>query len=395
MHDRSEATSDFARAWGPENRRRPIRSPPSFSLNANESVTWEKFYGLRGWLEKLSRKPQPGKSPGADPNTENKHTMNSISLTSLIRGTARAVAASLALTAVSIAADTPFSKIVSFGDSLSDTGNAHLLTGGYFPANTRISNGPLWIEQLAETLGMELQAEDQYAVAGARTDQDNLNAFFGLPLANTGLQSQVAAYLQDSGPDGADPDALHTVWIGPNDVFTLLYFGGDLNTTIRNALLNTARAVALLSSRGARHILVANLPDLGLTPFGLDRGPLFSAQLSYLTDGYNAALRQALNTLESGGIRTIRLDAADLIRDIAADPAAFGLVNATDEALGSGDDADGYLFWDGVHPTTAGHRAVAARAVEELIAFYSPRRGRGAGNGLVHSLNGLVNASGR
>ena len=111
--------------------------------------------------------------------------MNSIKLTSIVRHTGRALAASLILTAVSAAADQPFSKIVTFGDSLSDTGNAFLYAGGAYPANPRISNGALWVEHLAENLGMELQPEDQYAVAGARTDQDNFNAFFIPPLAGT------------------------------------------------------------------------------------------------------------------------------------------------------------------------------------------------------------------
>lgn len=247
--------------------------------------------------------------------------MNPVKLSSVVRNTGRALAASLVLTAVSAAADKPYSKIVTFGDSLSDTGNAFLYTGGAYPA------------------------------------------------------------------------ALHTVWIGANDLFTTLTFGGNMGLTIHHAVQNTAQSVVALASHGARHILVANLPDLGLTPFGRSLGPIGSAQLSYLTDVYNAGLDKALDSLDAAGIPTIRLDAAGLIREIAADPEGFGLVNATQEAVDSGNNADDYLFWDGVHPTIAGHLVVAERAVEELVEFYSPRRGRGTGPGLVNSLNGLVNAS--
>jgi phospholipase/lecithinase/hemolysin len=322
--------------------------------------------------------------------------MNPIKLRSIIRNTACTLAASLAITAIAAAADQPFSKIVTFGDSLSDTGNAFLYTGGAYPASPpnaegRISNGALWTEHLAESLGMELLPENQYAVAGARTDQDNFNAIFIPPLAGTGLESQIATYLNE----GADPAALHTIWIGANDIFTTLTFGGDIGLTVYTAIQNTAQAVATLSSGGARHILVVNLPDLGLTPFGLSTGPMGSAQLSYLTNLYNAGLQQALDSLENAGIHTIRLDAAGLIREIAADPTAFGLANATDPALVSGNDPDEYLFWDGVHPTTAGHRIVAERAVRELIVFYSPRKGHGSGPSLVNSLNGLVHATSR
>jgi phospholipase/lecithinase/hemolysin len=186
----------------------------------------------------------------------------------------------LALVSISVMAATPFSKIVTFGDSLSDTGNAYHLTGGIYPVcppnfQGRICDGQLWVEHLATSLGIKLDGKDQYAVAGARTDKGNFNAYFGLfMLSNSGLQAQVEAYLKDSGPAGADPDALHLIWIGANDVFTTLTFGDKpMGQTIQQAVQNTAQAVATLYSRGARHILVANLPDLGLTPFGRSLGP--------------------------------------------------------------------------------------------------------------------------
>jgi outer membrane lipase/esterase len=322
-------------------------------------------------------------------------------LTSFVRATARTLTAAAAFSAVTVLAGDPFSKIVTFGDSLSDTGNAYRLTGGAYPmsppnAPGRIGNGPIWIEHLAESLGMTLSAEDQYAVAGARTDTGNFNVLFGLVvLANTGLQSQVGAYLAEVGPGGADPDALHTVWIGPNDIFTTLRFGGNMQVTVYQAVQNTAQAVAALGSNGARHILVANLPDLGLTPFGLAQGPIGSAFLSQLTDAYNGALSQALNGLAAAGIPTVRLDTAGLIREISEDPAAFDLVNTTGQAVVSDGDDDDFLFWNEVHPTTVGHRAIAQRAAEALVAAYSPRRGKGFGPGTVRSLNGLLGAAGR
>ena len=318
---------------------------------------------------------------------------------SLVRNSGLALVASLAFSAASTAADKPFSKIVTFGDSLSDTGNAFLYTGGFYPAPPnapgRISNGKIWVEHLADSLGIELQAEDQHAVAGARSDHGNFMVNFGLPLGDTGLLSQVEEFLVDAGPGGADPDALYTVWIGANDIFTTLTFGGDMNIAVYHAIQNTAQAVGALAGHGARHIVVANLPDLGLTPFGLALGAGFSAQLSGLTNAYNAGLEQALVALDGYGIHTIRFDASGLIREIAPNPVAFGLVNPTDQAVDSGDDESGYLFWDGVHPTTAGHRIVADRVIEELVAFYSPRQGHGKGPGLENSLNGRVAASSR
>src|SRR4051794_21355123 len=49
-------------------------------------------------------------------------------------------------------------QIVAFGDSLSDTGNVYIASGGTFPpapyAAGRFSNGPVWVESLANKLGV-------------------------------------------------------------------------------------------------------------------------------------------------------------------------------------------------------------------------------------------------
>ena len=54
-----------------------------------------------------------------------------------------------------------FSALVVLGDSLSDNGNAG-----------RFSNGPVWVEHLAEALGLELRPSrlggTNHAVGGAR-----------------------------------------------------------------------------------------------------------------------------------------------------------------------------------------------------------------------------------
>jgi len=161
--------------------------------------------------------------------------MNPIKLTSLVRSSARAITASLLMTAVSIAGSTPFSRIIVFGDSLSDTGNASMLTGGFYPASPpnaegRISNGPLWVEHLAESLGMEIQPEDQYAVVGACSGLGNFSSVaYGIPqLAGTGLKWQIQTFLNYSGPGQVDPNALYVVLIGANDIFTTLICGGTV-----------------------------------------------------------------------------------------------------------------------------------------------------------------------
>ncbi len=96
--------------------------------------------------------------------------MNSANLKSVIRNTGRALAASVAFSVVSAAESKPFSKIVTFGDSLSDTGNAFRYTGGCYPATPqnapgRICNGKIWVQHLMDSLGMKLKPDNQCVMA--------------------------------------------------------------------------------------------------------------------------------------------------------------------------------------------------------------------------------------
>ena len=70
-----------------------------------------------------------------------------------------------------------YSQLYVFGDSLSDTGNLFAATGGTNPIppyfNGRFSNGPVWVETLAASLGLpvnpSLLGGTNYAFAGAVT----------------------------------------------------------------------------------------------------------------------------------------------------------------------------------------------------------------------------------
>jgi hypothetical protein len=77
------------------------------------------------------------------------------------------------LTIQTAAAGTGFSKVVVFGDSLNDSGNMLQFTNGVFPAppdyaSGRESNGPVWVEYLAQRLGLGDKIAN-YAVIGALT----------------------------------------------------------------------------------------------------------------------------------------------------------------------------------------------------------------------------------
>jgi len=287
----------------------------------------------------------------------------------------------------------PFSRIVVFGDSLSDTGNFYHLTGGLEPpppyAGGRFSNGPLWIEYLAAALGMQLNQEDNYAVAGATTGHANSNdGLAGLEFP--GLQDQLAEFLQSHQAGGADPDALYVVWAGANDFFVTLAGGGSPVDLISHGVANTGFAVQQLRSAGAQQILVLNVPDLGLTPYGLASG--MGPEITRLAATYNQVLETTLQALADAGIPTIRVDAFATLQAMVDFPVEFGFTNVTEPFLLVGGDPAEFVFWDAVHPTTRGHQVLADEALDQLIKFYSPRQGNSFPPALVNSLKGLVNA---
>ena len=264
----------------------------------------------------------------------------------------------------------PFSGMYVFGDSLSDTGNFYALTGGTFPPSPyfegRASNGPVWVEYLADNLGFDSDSVFNYAVYGATSGRDNFNDSPADGWEFPGLHDEIDLFVEDLNGGRADENALYVVWTGANDFFADDF---DPNRSIATAVRNTARAVRRLHAQGARHILVINLPDLGLTPYGQSVEP--EGILSYLTFVYNENLTQALDQLAFVGVETIRVDAAGELQNIVDHPGEYGLTNVTDAYLPEniGQDPDDFLYWDSVHPTTVGHEIIAAEVAAEIAQY--------------------------
>ncbi len=290
----------------------------------------------------------------------------------------------------------PFSRIVVFGDSLSDDGKdgygVYYWTGGAAPAppywNGRFSNGPVWAEYLARDLGMTGLLDD-YAVGGA-TSGTQVNG--GPPGWPHGVQSQIELYL--SSHQG-DPDALYIIWAGHNDIFIPLFQTpmGDLEAARIAFVQNMKGNIKALWAAGARHILVANVADIGKCPGFLAAGSGASAGASWLAASFNQSLAGALIELSAEGLPTIALDAFTVLDTVVANPAEFGFSNVIDQAiLLYPADPSGYVFWDNVHPTTEAHKVIAQLAVRDLIDYFSPSRGKGQPPAQVNALNGLVQA---
>lgn len=292
----------------------------------------------------------------------------------------------LTLLAPTLALAGPITNVYVFGDSLSDGGNAYLRTSGLFPPAPhaqRFTNGPTAVERLAANLGVPLTPSlaggTNYAVGGAATGQvpipgggsantDNYITVGYPPLApafaNTGMETQVAGFV--TSPPAFNPlNSLFVVWGGPNDLFI-----NPSAATANAAVGNLVGELTQLYAVGARNFLVPNMPDLSLTPSGRSGTAAEQFGLHQLSVGFNGGLQSALDVLSLfPGISITQFDTFGFMNGVIADAAAFGFTNVTSACLSDPScTPDSYLFWDGVHPTTAG----AAMLGDEFTGAVAP-----------------------
>jgi phospholipase/lecithinase/hemolysin len=309
-----------------------------------------------------------------------------------------ACAAAVALSMPAVSADerSPYSGVVVFGTSLSDSGNAFALRGGtntppdydvdgllipgipYARGGHHFTNGATWIEQLARSMGLSASVQPAYRSNGAKATNYAVGSARARDVGEfVNLGDQVAAFLADHG-DTAPLDALYVVEIGSNDIRDALvaYQTGGPDAAfavLQQAIASIALNMQLLYQAGARHFLVWLPPNVGLTPAVRQLGPGAVQLAAFLTQQFNSALSGVLNGFSATTDMTItRLDAFSLLNEISADPGAYGLTNVTqacitpDQAPYVCDGPDDYLFWDGIHPTRAAHAITANEAARVL-----------------------------
>ena len=289
-------------------------------------------------------------------------------------------------------------QVVSFGDSLSDVGTyapiASAVGGGRFTTNP----GQVWTQNVAQYYGdtltaaytidltHELKAQGGfgYAEGGATVATPaNQNDFLTDVIGNIEMpvNQQVSSYL--SAHTSFNSNQLVLVWAGANDV---LRAGTPpaATTTVQTAATTLAQLVGQIVQNGATHVVVVNLPNIGLSPEGLassDGGANFT-QLSEL---FNSTLT---STLQTNGLQSkvIQIDAYTWLNGIIANFQANGFsVSNTGQACDPKKTPDDtsllcspatyvsanadqtYMFADDLHPTTHLH-SLFAQFVEQQIA---------------------------
>jgi len=293
------------------------------------------------------------------------------------------------------AAQSTFSGIVVFGTSLSDSGNAFALVGDastapdfqlnpllipsapYAKGGHHFSNGATWIEQYARSVGLGDSvrpalatidpAVTNYAVGAARAYNDGINF---------NLTRQVDTFLQRAG-GVASSQALYVIEMGSNDIrdaFVVYAGGGNGGPILAAALGSIAASVQRLYLAGARNFLVWAAPNVALTPAIRTLGPAAGALATSLTQSFNGNLTGLVGQLSAGlpGLNVRRLAADQILAAIVADPGGFQLTTVTTACVTPNvapfacDHVDEFLFWDGIHPTKAGHAILAEQTSRVL-----------------------------
>lgn len=148
--------------------------------------------------------------------------------------------------------------------------------------------------------------------------------------------------------------------------------GAELASLIRTQVLD----------KGARYVLVLNLGDAAQTPFAMATDAGTRQLVAALVTAFNTELQAGL-----AGTPVLVLDAFAQSRDQAANPAKYGIANATTPAcitsprnpLGNSSlgctkdstvtgDTSGYLYADEVHPSPLGYRLYARFAMQRMTA---------------------------
>ena len=325
-----------------------------------------------------------------------------------------------------------YSSLVSFGDSLSDVGSYKVgtiaaLGGGKWTVNSTTDKN--WTELIAAQIGVTAPCAAQtglngdasvspgfvvavvnhttcrnYAQGGSRiTDPVGPGNGTAMGALTVPVVTQISNHLGLVG-NAFSGTELVTVMAGANDVFMNLGVyaytvghGGDATTAATTAVTAMGTAGATLGAyiktqmvaKGAKHIVVLNIPDVVGTPFGNTLDLQGKAFVDAMVTTFNTQLRTSL----AGTSGVLQIDAYSASKDETANPSQYGLSNTTVpacnlaygfNALASPGNSDGsslvcnalnviagdishYLFADSVHLTPYGYKLLAQLVTKELV----------------------------
>ncbi|HUE80032.1 MAG TPA: autotransporter domain-containing protein [Sphingomicrobium sp.] len=262
-------------------------------------------------------------------------------------------------------------RIIAFGDSYADDGNAFelgLVDPAFAPLypTGRFTGGSNYIDTLSELLDAPVF---NFAIGGARANPDFLLEVGAFSAGGGGVFPTLTPLF--------DENDLLTVSIGGNDARA---YGSTPGATVGGAA--AAAAPAIGATQAGLDVLVGlGAPTISFLAGDTGRlpevaaNPAAAALRTAYSTAFNGGVQQVLAGYAADGVMVHYLDLSLVLDRVEADLAAFGLTGVTCPAFATGDltcrltGGEGFLFYgDLLHPTSQGSAIIARYVVTQLQA---------------------------
>ncbi len=237
------------------------------------------------------------------------------------------------------------------------------------------ANNRIWVQYLASSFGLVLPQCNPNASPDPKS---RIYAQPGHKVAD--VVAQIDAHLLMDTFVGTD---LVTVLAGANDILAqYALFDGSNEAALKQTLQAAGDALAGQVNRIANaggKVLIATVPDLGLTPFAITENSTNAgraALLTRLTAAFNERVRAGI---ENNGRKIGLLLFDELVQTLAKFPSSHGIANVTvgvcdplkaatleqctTQTLVTDGNANTYLWADATHLSPRGHTSLGQSAV--------------------------------
>lgn len=270
-----------------------------------------------------------------------------------------------------------FSKIIAFGNSYSDNGEANRISTRILNEhpdlkdvfvkpgnheiywNNRYSNGYTSVEVMATLFNVELL---NYATGGATSGKENYTTWMD-SLEKTGVLGQIECFGKSLNSHTTDPAALYFIFLFENDYFKFvdLHLSKTISELCEESLKNLSYGIEMLHSYGAKKFMIVNCSDLTLVPYEkmMDRTHIAEEYMRGINQKLPDIVEQLISNLSISIMIYDHVKMSDLIRKF---PKKYEIVEfekayccTYPEIKIQNNNPNNYYFWDEWHFSKATH----------------------------------------
>lgn len=279
----------------------------------------------------------------------------------------------VAISTQAASSPSPFTSFYIFGDGTSTTTNNPYPSTSYY--GQRYCNGRVWVEVLAQRLGLGANSLTTPNWSNANNDWSYYGQYSPLLVQNT------ANFV----PPQNVKTALFAVWVCDadfvNDMGTIYPSTNSFtwNNAITNSLNNHAAAIANLYAKGVRTLIMPDAVDITEIPQYNGINPAVRNYIRQEIIYFNSQFAAMLNQKRSlPGLTIYEPDFFGLLDSVLTNSVAYGVTNppynGEDYALAfypynsiNNMNGTNFVFWDQLNPT-AKVQEIMGDTAEQMIA---------------------------